>query len=87
MGYKHSHEVHVVSHPLSISPSCTILKWCSFVEPTIESDIYADKPFALGPMVATMNYLSIDRPEAEEKNVMVDEHVEINGMLLLLISR
>lgn len=49
------------------------------MEPTIESDIYADKPFALGPMVATMNYLSIDQPKAEEENVMVDEHVEVHG--------
>ena len=49
------------------------------MEPTIESDIYADKPFALGPMVATMNYLSIDQPKSEEKNAMVDEHVEVHG--------
>lgn len=56
----------------------------SFVEPTIESDIYGDKPFALGPMVATMNYLSIDQPASQEKDVLVDEHVEVHGKVFLV---
>jgi hypothetical protein len=41
----------------------------SFIDPTLELDVYANKPWALSPAVATMNHLSIRRNAgADEAN-------------------
>lgn len=42
----------------------------SFVDPTLELDVYADKPWALSPVLSTMNHLSLN------KSVKKDEDIE-----------
>lgn len=39
----------------------------SFVDPTLELDVYADKPWALSPILSTMNYLSLKKGATERK--------------------
>jgi len=41
------------------------LKFVNFVDPSLEQDIYADKPWALSPLVATMNYLNASKEGAK----------------------
>lgn len=42
-----------------------LLTYRSFLDPTLEIDVYAEKPWALSPTLATFNYLSLhaDKPE------------------------
>jgi len=44
------------------------------VDPNVESDIYADKPWALSPMVASMNYLSVGSGKASSETTVTEEH-------------
>lgn len=46
------------------------------MEPTIEVDLYSDKPFALSPALASMNfiYLSRDTPVVGQGHGMVEEN-------------
>jgi hypothetical protein len=56
--------------------------WSSFVDPNVESDIYADVPWALSPMVASMNYMSISKSDSSKQSgkPMVDEsHPGLEG--------
>lgn len=43
----------------------------SFLDPTLEVDVYGEKPWALSPTLATYNYLSLhgkdDKPEYTPK--------------------
>ncbi|BEI84095.1 hypothetical protein CcaverHIS002_0406990 [Cutaneotrichosporon cavernicola] len=39
-------------------------RFMHFVDPTLELDVYADKPWALSPVLATMNRLSLTKEEA-----------------------
>lgn len=49
----------------------------SYADPTLEADVYADRPYALGPMIATMNYLSLDGPKQD--GAPIEEHVNVDG--------
>lgn len=67
----------LVSNPLPVRcPTYAQPADNSFVDPNVESDIYADKPWALSPMVASMNNLSIGTsstgPTVEESHVDLD---------------
>ncbi|KAI9619151.1 hypothetical protein H4Q26_011831 [Puccinia striiformis f. sp. tritici PST-130] len=42
------------------------LKAISYIDPSLENDLYADKPWAWSPLLATMNYIRIDRLEADD---------------------
>ncbi|OXG17580.1 hypothetical protein C367_05068 [Cryptococcus neoformans Ze90-1] len=48
-------------------------KFMYFIDPTLELDIYADKPWALSPALATMNYLSLEDGSKVGKDLMVKE--------------
>ncbi|XAO27376.1 hypothetical protein I312_106229 [Cryptococcus bacillisporus CA1280] len=49
-------------------------KFMYFIDPTLELDIYADKPWALSPALATMNYLSLEDGSKVEKDLVVKEN-------------
>lgn len=77
------------SQPSSCSEYCTAILVLvradgSFIDPTLELDVYADKPWALSPVVSTMTRLKLkrlgDKPgekkeDADEKDrsAIVDE--------------
>ena len=42
------------------------------MEPTIEMDLYGEKPFALSPALAALNYVSLSREEIN--GLTVNEH-------------
>ncbi|KAH9471457.1 hypothetical protein Pst134EA_005357 [Puccinia striiformis f. sp. tritici] len=42
------------------------LKAISYIDPSLENDLYVDKPWAWSPLLATMNYIRIDRLEADD---------------------
>ncbi|WVR06751.1 hypothetical protein IAU60_003786 [Kwoniella sp. DSM 27419] len=48
-------------------------KFMYFVDPTVEADIYADKPWALSPALATMSHLSLNEGENGGSEVYVQE--------------
>jgi hypothetical protein len=77
LGNGYSHQVHVVSdtNPLIVHCERSELTRISFVDPNVESDIYADKPWALSPMVASMNYLSVGSGKASSATTVTEEHV------------
>ncbi|KIR26386.1 hypothetical protein I309_04725 [Cryptococcus deuterogattii LA55] len=45
-----------------------------FIDPTLELDIYADKPWALSPALATMNYLSLEDGSKVGRDLVVKEN-------------
>lgn len=65
MGHGRSHQVHVVSGTLPLPARA--LAYPSFIDPTLELDVYADKPWALSPVLSTMNYLSLKKNGTEFK--------------------
>ncbi|ODN72741.1 hypothetical protein, variant [Cryptococcus amylolentus CBS 6039] len=48
-------------------------KFMYFIDPTLELDIYADKPWALSPALATMNYLSLQESSDIPKDLRIKE--------------
>lgn len=42
------------------------LKAISYIDPSLENDLYADKPWAWSPLLATMNYIRTERLEADD---------------------
>lgn len=50
------------------------------MDPNVESDIYADKPWALSPMVASMNNLSIGTKTSG--TTVKESHDGLDGMSL-----
>lgn len=48
------------------------------MDPNVESDIYADKPWALSPMVASMNNLSIGTKTSG--TTVKESHDGLDGM-------
>lgn len=42
------------------------LKAISYIDPSLENDLYADKPWAWSPLLATMNYISTKRLDADD---------------------
>jgi hypothetical protein len=42
-------------------------KFMYFVDPTLELDVYADKPWALSPVLSTMNQLALHKAGDESK--------------------
>ncbi|ORY22827.1 hypothetical protein BCR39DRAFT_487597 [Naematelia encephala] len=52
-------------------------KFMYFVDPTLEIDIYADKPWALSPTLACMNYLSLGTSKPEGHVVEEDSLPEL----------
>ena len=56
----------------------------SFVDPNVESDIYADKPWALSPMVASMNNLSIGT--SATGSTITESHKDLEGMFFLPLN-
>jgi hypothetical protein len=48
---------------------------CSFVEPTLEMDLYADRPWALSPALASMNHLALTE-EPQEGPIVKEDSVE-----------
>lgn len=73
MGHVDRDKVHVVGR-LQESRADT-----SFVDPTLELDLYADKPWALSPALSTMNHLGLAQtgsspmPEPGGSPAFVDE--------------
>ena len=67
MGYSRRHEIYEVSRLSDQADD-------SLVEPTMQVDIYGDKPWALAPVLASMNYLSMTKDEIE--GTIVEENVE-----------
>jgi len=61
MPITHTHTLSL-SHTLN-TPHTSNTLTPRFIDPTLQIDVYADKPWALAPAVATMNHLSI-RPGA-----------------------
>lgn len=60
-------------------------KFMYFIDPTLELDVYADKPWALSPVLSTMNHLALKKKENKSEVEMeaptamgifkaVDEH-------------
>ncbi|WVQ77874.1 hypothetical protein IAR50_007576 [Cryptococcus sp. DSM 104548] len=52
-------------------------KFMYFVDPTLELDIYADKPWALSPALATMNYLSLQESIDIPQDLGVNEDAPV----------
>ena len=59
------------------------------MDPTVEHDIYSDKPWALSPTMATMNFLSISETPASDSNgskaerksaPVIEEDVAVEGI-------
>ncbi|WRT66697.1 uncharacterized protein IL334_003658 [Kwoniella shivajii] len=48
-------------------------KFMYFVDPTVEADIYADKPWALSPALATMAHLSLTSEKGGNEKPYIDE--------------
>ena len=75
MGYSRGCQVHPVGSGLPFPPGQA--EWVqmgfSYVEPTIELDLYADKPFALSPALASMNYVSFSRDAQTSSPGLVKE--------------
>lgn len=44
-----------------------------YVEPTIELDLYCEKPFALSPALASMNFISLSRDPLRAGPGLVEE--------------
>ncbi|KAA1129061.1 hypothetical protein PGTUg99_026933 [Puccinia graminis f. sp. tritici] len=42
------------------------LKAISYIDPSLENDLYADKPWAWSPLLATMNYIRTERLDADD---------------------
>ncbi|KAM0748231.1 DUF1769-domain-containing protein [Meredithblackwellia eburnea MCA 4105] len=51
------------------------LKFANVVDPTLRHDIYADKPWALSPLLSTVNYLSITKLPSGDKETPFDWEV------------
>ncbi|KAM0787459.1 hypothetical protein ACM66B_003537 [Microbotryomycetes sp. NB124-2] len=43
------------------------LKFVSVVDPALTHDLYADKPWALSPFISTMNYISVDKAQQDDR--------------------
>ncbi|KAL7423607.1 hypothetical protein Q5752_001188 [Cryptotrichosporon argae] len=48
-------------------------KFMYFIDPTLELDIYADKPWALSPALASMTHLSLGKAGGNDAGAVVDE--------------
>ncbi|KAK8864711.1 hypothetical protein IAR55_001965 [Kwoniella newhampshirensis] len=48
-------------------------KFMYFIDPVMECDIYADKPWALSPALATMSHLSLDSSAQNDDQLYIDE--------------
>ncbi|KAK3811186.1 MAG: hypothetical protein J3Q66DRAFT_404574 [Benniella sp.] len=64
--------------PLKLPPLSSIaLKFVQFIDPGLQADIYADKPWAFSPLIATMNAVNVSGwhiDKATQKKV--EEHGE-----------
>ena len=58
---------------MSLSYTRESLHSGSFVDPNLQHDIYADKPWALSPMLASMTTLSIADSKPESSPVVEEE--------------
>ncbi|KAH8084603.1 hypothetical protein HD553DRAFT_311278 [Filobasidium floriforme] len=59
------------------------MKFINWVDPTVEMDPYSDKPWALSPLLASMNYLSVkpaSEPVDSKKTITEDSHSGIDTM-------
>ncbi|KAK4684002.1 hypothetical protein P7C73_g6208, partial [Tremellales sp. Uapishka_1] len=54
-------------------------KFMYLVDPTLELDIYADKPWALSPTLATMNYLSVSKEPVEYAPTVAEHSADLAG--------
>lgn len=66
MGYGYCHQVHVVSVAVVRPDAC-------FIDPTLELDVYCDKPWALSPVLSTMNYLSLKKGDEPKQTAAAGE--------------
>lgn len=48
----------------------------SYVDPNVELDIYADKPWAVSPTLATFNYLSLSSQKPEYAPIVAEDSLE-----------
>lgn len=53
----------------------------SFLDPTLEVDVYGEKPWALSPTLATFNYLSLTAKKPEYTPSILEKSVERLGEL------
>ncbi|WWC69869.1 uncharacterized protein I206_103812 [Kwoniella pini CBS 10737] len=49
-------------------------KFMYFIDPTVEADIYADKPWALSPTLATMSHLSLSNNSTNDDQPYIEEN-------------
>lgn len=45
------------------------LKAISYIDPSLENDLYADRPWAWSPLMATMNYIKTEKLESEDSQL------------------